>query len=377
MSTPWQPPAGNQPPPPPQFGAYAAPQLPPPAWTPPPKPGLIPLRPLSLGTILGASFQVMRRNPRPTFGIALLLNAVVLTTFVIVIGGFLALAVTRVQSAAEAEQGSIIAGSVLGGALTLLVPFAGSVVLSAILQGLISLEVARGTVGEKLRTRGLLRFARGRIGPLIGWAFAVVGVVVISFAVVAGVVTLLIAFGDTIGTVIGIILAIGFLLVFAVAAVWLGTKLSLVPSALLIEQVSLRRAIARSWSLTNRSFWKTLGIEWLVAVIISVATQVITTPISFVLGIVMGILAPTGDPSTAITVIVVAYIVIGIVSLVVGAISSVMQCSTATLIYLDLRMRREGLDLELARFVEARQAGDTTVADPYLTVTQPAPVPWG
>ena len=48
-----------------------------PGWTPPPKPGLIPLRPLDLGTLLGASFRTLRRNPRPTFGMALLVQGIV------------------------------------------------------------------------------------------------------------------------------------------------------------------------------------------------------------------------------------------------------------------------------------------------------------
>ncbi len=43
-----------------------------------------------------------------------------------------------------------------------------------------------------------------------------------------------------------------------------------------------------------------------------------------------------------------------------------MQSSATALIYIDLRMRKEGLDVELVRFVEARQAGDASVPDPYL-----------
>ena len=46
-----------------------------------------------------------------------------------------------------------------------------------------------------------------------------------------------------------------------------------------------------------------------------------------------------------------------------------MQSSATALLYIDLRMRKEGLDLELVRFVEARQAGDTSVPDPYLPRT--------
>jgi hypothetical protein len=171
------------------------------------------------------------------------------------------------------------------------------------------------------------------------------------------------------------VLAILFSFAFAVAAVWLGTKLSLVPSALLIERIPLRRAIARSWTLTNRSFWKTLGIQLLISVIISTASQVISFPISLAGSLIISFVAPTSDPSAAIAGVVILYVVTALVSLVVGAIGTVMQTATATLIYLDLRMRREGLDLELMRFVEARASGDTSVPDPYLSVPQPVPAP--
>ena len=378
MTNPWQSPGGDVPPPPPQFGGYAAPPPPPlqqPVWAPPPKPGLIPLRPLTLGTMLGASFQVMRRNPRPTFGLSLLFSSAVSVVTLIVIGGFAFFAFGRVQAASDSDEGSIIAGSILGGGLTLLIPIAGGIVLTALLQGLISLEVARATLGEKLNTPGLLRMARGRIGALVGWSFAIIGSVAVLFAVATLAVTLLIAFGDTVGAVIGVLLAIGFVLLFTVVSVWIGTKVSLVPSVLLLERATLRGAIVRSWTLTNRSFWKTLGIQMLVSVIISAASQVITFPISLVSSLITGIVAPTADPTATFVGIGITYLVLIFVSLVIGAVGTVMQSATATLIYLDLRMRREGLDLELMRFVEARQAGDTTVTDPYLTVPGNAPPP--
>lgn len=386
MSNPnsWQPPAGNQPPPaPPQYGEYAPPgQFPPPTvptqgWTAPPKPGLIPLRPLPFGTILGSSFQVMRRNPKPTFGISLLLNAIIYVLTFGVIGAFAAFAIGRVVSATESDQESIIAGSLFGGGLTLLVPLAASVVLTALLQGIISLEVSRATVGEKLTTRQLLRLAKGRIGALIGWAFALAGVALVGLILATVIVTLLIAFGGTAGLVIGILLAIGFVLVFIAAYAWIGTKVSLVPSALLIERATLRGAIARSWTLTNRSFWKTLGIEWLVALMVGAAAQVVSFPISIIFSILSVVLAPTGDETIGIIVTVIGYIVSGAVGVVIGAIGIVMQSAAASLLYIDLRMRKEGLDLDLMRFVEARQAGDSSVTDPFLTVPNAAQAPTG
>ena len=97
-------------------------------------------------------------------------------------------------------------------------------------------------------------------------------------------------------------------------------------------------AIARSWSLTTGFFWRTLGIMLLVAVIISFATSIVTTPLQLVISYGSLLINPNGDESATIIGVLVAY----------------------------LRMRKEGLDLELAQFVEARQAGDTSIADPYL-----------
>ncbi|MCU1402338.1 MAG: integral rane protein, partial [Microbacteriaceae bacterium] len=50
---------------------------------------------------------------------------------------------------------------------------------------------------------------------------------------------------------------------------------------------------------------------------------------------------------------------------VFGSIGAVVQSATVARLYIDLRMRKEGLDLERARFVEARQAGATDLPDPY------------
>ena len=47
-----------------------------PAWTPASRPGIIPLHPLSFGTILGRSFTALRQNPKVLLGFALCVQAV-------------------------------------------------------------------------------------------------------------------------------------------------------------------------------------------------------------------------------------------------------------------------------------------------------------
>ena len=390
----WQPPSGPPAPPPVPTGPGAFPPpssaFPPPApgfgqqqgfgpsaqtgpaqqpgWTPPPKPGLIPLRPLGFGTLLGASFQVIRRNPRPTFGIALLLNGVVIVLFVGIIAGVATWAFSRVGSAALENSDEITAGAIGAGVLAALIPIVLSVLVGAVLQGIIALEVSRATLGEKLTTRSLWRLARGRIGALIGWSAAVTGAVTVAIIVISLVITLIIAFGGDAGLVVGVILAILAALCAVVVWFWLATKLSLIPSVLMLERLTLRQAIVRSWRLTTGMgyFWKILGTQLLVNFIVQTAAQVVTFPLSIASGIGGALVNPNGDISAGIAVIAVTYVLTGIVSLVFSALASVTQASVTALLYIDTRMRKEGLDLELARFVEARQTGQNGVGNPYI-----------
>jgi len=382
-SSPWQPPADTGISGPSGTGPFAPPAgvpVPPPGpqagWTPPPKPGLIPLRPLTLGALLGASFQVLRRNPRPMFGFALLVTGVVFFASFLLVGLVTLFAFSRISSATASDTDVVSAGSIALVVLAGLISVVLSLVASAILQGVVSLEVARGTVGEKLRLGGLWRAARGRIGALIGWTLLITAAVVVVILLLVLVIGVIAAVGGVAGAIIAVLLGIAAFFGAIVLGAWLATRLSLVPSALMIERLPLRAAIARSWRLTIGFFWKTLGIQLLVAVIISFVTNIVSTPLQLVIGLGSSLINPNGEQTAALAGIVIAYILTVVLTVVVGAIGSVMQSATAALIYIDLRMRKEGLDLELQHFVEARQAGDTSVRDPYLPPASPvAPQP--
>lgn len=352
-------------------GAPGAADAPPPpaGWTPPPRPGLIPLRPLELGTILGAAFKTMRHNPKPTFGTALLVQGVVYVFAMVVVGLVAFFSLSRIDTATQQDQSQILAGSYGAIALSAIVPVLLSVAASALLQGVIVLAVMRATLGEKPKLRQLLGMARGRIWALIGWTMLVMLAVIVAAAALAALIVLLVLSNSLAGIIGSVLVGIFGGLGLVVCWVWLSTKLSLVPSVLMAERTSIRGAIRRSWALTNRSFWKTFGIQLLVATIVGVAAQVITTPISFLAGMLIGLADPNGqNPGTAIGGAIVVYAVLVIVTVVFGAITAVIQAATIALIYVDLRMRKEGLDLDLTRFVEARQAGTAGLSDPFSTV---------
>jgi hypothetical protein len=316
---------------------------------------------------------VLRRNPKPTLGMGLLLNGGVGLLLAVTFGGFFFYLFSRVQSATIPDTEDIVAGSVGLGVIALLIPVALSLIVSAILQGVVSLEVARATIGEKLRFRGLWQLAKGRIGALIGWSVLISGAALVVVVVFALIVTLIGVTGGTAGIAAAVVLGIFLGLGGFVVTVWIGIKLSLVPSVLMLERLSLRAAIARSWSLTGGYFWKTLGILLLVNVIVSVATQIISTPLSIVAGIGGSLINPNGESTAGIAIAAISYLLSGVVSVVLGAVATVLASAVATLIYIDIRMRKEGLDIELTRFVEAREAQETGVANPYEYVHPPLP----
>ncbi len=384
---------GSMPPPPPaptQYAPpqYAAPQYAPPqygygqqpGWTPPPKPGLVPLRPLSFGTLIGAPFQVLRRNPKVTVGAALLIQGVPQAVVSLLIVGGVTLLFSRVGTAAD--QGALQAGAVGAAILLGLVSLVVSAVSTALLQGIVVNEVARETLGEKLTLGSLWRLTRSRIPALIGWTLLLSVALAVGFGVLAIVAVLLFASGPSMRGA-GVAYSILAGLAGVVVAVWLNTKLALVPSAIVLERLGIGTAMARSWRLTAGYFWKTLGVILLIGLIVYFVTQIITTPIALIGGFVTVLANPTGlgasGSDSSITQVFLSElglnVITTVVSAIIGAVMAVVQSSAVALIYLDLRMRKEGLDLQLIRFVEARQAGVDGLSDPYQPAEPAAATP--
>lgn len=374
----WHPPASANPPTP-AYGEYApaagAPQLDrsdqgaPTGWAPPPRPGLIPLRPLGFGTLLWAPFQVLRRNPKATFGSALLVQGAVTLLTLLIMGAVTFFALSRVASATPDERDAVEAGSMLTIVLAAAVPIGLSVIASALLQGIIVIEVSRATLGQKLRLAELWRAAGRRLWPLVGWTLLIAVVVLATIALVAGLVAFLVVQGDAwvpLAVVVGILGALGLL----AAAIWLFTRTSLVPSLIVLERLPIPRAMRRSWSLTTGYFWRTFGVQFLVALIVNVVAQIVTTPVSLVFSVALSVVDPNAALEGYVPAIIL-YVIILFISLIMGAVASVVQSATTALIYIDLRMRKEGLDLELAQFVESAQTGRNSVNDPYQPSGRP------
>ncbi|MCQ1955088.1 hypothetical protein NNX39_01030 [Arthrobacter sp. zg-Y826] len=335
---------------PPQASAWDQPNpyrggpLPQPGYTPPPKPGIIPLRPLGLGEILDGAFQACRRNALAAFGNAFVVQAVVSVLLIGLGAGFFVSIDGWLQSgSASGEVTGPVLGTVVGAVSTL-----GGLSMAGVLivQGLLVLPVVRSTLNLRTGFGQVWRLARGTLGPLAGLGLLMLAGAAVGVTVLAMLAYLII---DTFDAA-GLIVVIPALFAVMAAAVWVSVKLSLAPAALVLEGIGVFPAIRRSWRLTGRNWWRTFGVMALTSLIVNILTQVLTVPLSFV-----GSMLTLAESAVLIGVSVVLILVF---SLLLGALACAFQSAVTALLYVDLRIRREGFDLALMKDQENPQAQD-------------------
>ena len=350
-------------------GAAQAPVLAPPpsprssGWTPPPARGLVPLRPMTLGTLLGAAFGVLRGTALATFGPALV---VCLVLAVVKALGAISLLSSAFASGSgdTAAVGSVFSGisggvlSWLGGAL---LDLAGTQIVLAI----VSIATAGSVVGEARPLGAVWRRTARRRGAVVAWAAFVALGGILGIGIAVGLVVLLAALGS-VGTVLAVIVGVLAVPGGVVLWSWLTTRLAFVPPALVVERLRMGAAIRRSWRLTRRSFWRVFGTRLLVAAMVGVGQGILFIPIQVVAGWVVTLALPNGATADAGQGLVIAVtLVTQVVGSFVTAIALVVTTAATALLYLDARMRKEGLDLELARYVEHDPAVRRTLPDPF------------
>ncbi|HEY9306380.1 MAG TPA: glycerophosphoryl diester phosphodiesterase membrane domain-containing protein [Microbacterium sp.] len=336
-----------------------------PAWTPASRPGIIPLHPLSFGTILGRSFAALRQNPRVLLGFALVVQTL---AYVVVLAGVLGVMWATFSRLNTLQPGSdeyetVMAGSIALTAVAGIVLSLAAGALSVIVQGIVVVEVTHAAVAEKLTLGALWRQVMPIAWRLIGYSLLVIlAVAALVTVVVLAIVGIAIAAPPA---------AIALTIVVILAAIpltwWLMIKLLLVPAAIIVERATILQALSRSWMLTRGRFWPALGVIIVVSVIFAAVAQVVSLPMSFLSMGLTTIIAPTGAPEpTAIIGFIAAALLTQVLTLLLQSVAVVVQSTATALIYIDCRMRREGLDLDLLAYVERRDAGATDLSDPYL-----------
>jgi MFS family permease len=295
---------------------------------------VVPLRPLTLGELLDGAVKVVRRYPRPTLGMSGLLAIV--TTLLNV----LAVLATDYSSLAEDVSGGSTSSEPDVGASVASIP-ANLVGLLAgiVLTGFLVAVVGKAVLGRPTSFRETWEQVRGRILALVGLALLTTLLVIAPLGLAVLVAVLL-------GAVSPWLLLLGVPLVLAGVAlsVRLYVRLSLAPAVLVLERAGVRTAMRRSGALVGSAlrgdFWRLLLALALVQLIAVFVTGVLTVPFA-VLGGVNAVVNPDAGGFTLL--FVVTQIGGGLASFLV----SPFVAAARGLLYVDRRMRAEGLDLTL------------------------------
>lgn len=273
------------------------------------------LRPLRVGEILDAGIKVYLSNARTLMG----LTAVVVVPFQIL---YAIVLLSVVSSASEVPHGftSFIGArhtdtAATSGANTVLL-FTGLIVDLLSTAACVK-AISDAYLDQPVGLSSSLRFAARRLGALL-W-MAILMWVLLTLAFIA----------------------------LVIPGIWLYAAWSVATPALLIEGVRGQRALGRSRELVRGRWWPVAGVLVVAGVMTTLVSGAIT-------GVLLAIVL-TGGGSAFYAVVVVS-----LASAVTGILTRPFQAAVATVLYYDLRVRREGYDVQLL----AEQLGFDPVAMP-------------
>ena len=242
--------------------------------------------PRRIGELLSAAFQLYRRHWRTLMAIAAVV-VVPLTLLQYGIGHWFRTNGQQLQDEAVASTSLwAVAGAWLLAALV-------GLLLYQVLTGAITRNIATEVTGHDLGLEQSYRFGFSRLGPIL-------------------VVSILVGLATLLG-----------LIVFIIPGIYLGVRLAASIQALVIEDKRGTEAMRRSWELVGGHWWHAAFTLLVAGLITGVVNAVITAPFSAGAWFLQGIAA------TVATTVTLPY----------GALVGV-------LLYLDLRARKERLDLD-------------------------------
>ena len=254
------------------------------------------LRPLSVGEQLDASFKVVRQS----FGV--LAACVLVVALPLNIVSTLIAASTRDNpfNLDSTETVQVSSGTALAGlGLTVLV----SVVLTTLAAAACFRAISSVYLGETPTVRGSLSFAAGMVLPLIWLAILFsVGIILPSLLILPG--------------------------------IWLAVAWSVCYPALLSEGTRGSKALGRSFRLVRGRWWPTFGTLVVMYLIVFVISAIVS-------GLFQATLIAAQDNEA------VAAVLSTIASTISSLITLPLFAAVLTIIYYDLRVRKEGFDLHL------------------------------
>lgn len=320
------------------------------------------LRPKSLGDLLDEVFRLYRNNFLTFIGIAailqmpmILLQLVLTTTLgrrytsdLLQLSRELPAFNPRTDTFADLRLGNIIAFLVV----TLLLALLQGAVIQQLINGALANAIAARYMNRQVSILGAYQMGSGTIVSLI-----LVGLMVIVIGAAFGAVLFGIYIGGVffivqslagrsggggiaavIGGLIGIFILVLFLLILFSM---LMLRFLFVTQAVVLERCSPIAALRRSWRLMRGSFWRVLGIFLLLIVLVLVLVNLPVALVNYALTLTIG---NPADPLQNYTLL---QSILLLTNYAAQILVLPLQLISYTLLYYDLRVRKEGYDLQV------------------------------
>ena len=300
-----------------------------------------------MGEIYDGAIRAIRSNPRTMVGFSAVVVSLLTLLSLAPQAFFLASLVDSPLSdpaASDELEFGDFAGLIGAGGLTLVVGLFALVVSTVVVNGLLIVAVDGAVRGQALTPAQLWARCRPRVLAVFGLAFLVL--LILSLLLVPALapgLALLLSDSEVLGA---LLLVLGVLVWLAACAVVYFGYWAVAAPALILENLGILAALRRSYRLVRGSFWRIFGIGLLTFVVTAVVRQLFTLPFGLISGVVVALTAGD-DPGFGGSLLQLLIADIG--EVLAGAVLYPFGAGVTALLYLDLRMRREGLDVDLMR----------------------------
>lgn len=292
------------------------------------KPGIVPIRPLQFGDVMGGIFQLLRFNPKATFGLTFI---VVLLATLLVIP--LQLLLTPLLFSTFDDPMMTFTTMT---PLTYLLQLIASVILLAPLT-IVTIEAVKG---NRITVADTWKQVRPNVANylltvlLTGFLLALPMTTLILFLILYQ------GMDPSGSTLLGI--GIGVFLVMLVLSAFLGIRLIFAMPASVNESVGPTKAVKRSWLLTRTAFFRIFGYSIVINMVVQMLASAVALPVSMILTIVsLSLASDAAASSVAMTITVSSSAALTLI------ISQPLLTAFVALMYTDQRIRKEGFDIDL------------------------------
>lgn len=311
------------------------------------QPGIMPLRPATFGDFLSLPFKAIRYNRAVVFGGPFACFLVVgLVTSLAMWMLFADLGLSNLFDSLPSDSTGLRAETIIALALT-----AALWLLSdAFARGIVAPGVARAVLGERISLGQAWGILRARVWPVLGLYALATAAMLVPLALVVGLGAL--ALQDDTGVAFLGVMVIALVLLYPIAlvySVFMGVALPLV----VLERGGVMASARRTFALIRGRFWWSVLIAFVASSLIGIVSGVLSNVLQFGGMIILAFLPEASE--TAMLVFLTASFLFSY--LISAVLDSCYLGATFTIVYIDLRIRHEGFDADLAEAAEARASG--------------------